>query len=162
MKKLIALMVVALALGPNWLNASVPASGVSPVPDRGAPLDGNGVQYSQQAYLGYKVFVATSATAIQLTNENGAVVANGQVHKVCNSSGTATSEFSVIFDSNTTSGITAGTVGLMVMPPLNRSTTAQVCSPDIDAQFSNGIIVLQSVGSGVTTVYWRPSGGGRN
>lgn len=160
MKKSAMLVAAILAFALCKANAGVP-SGTAAVSDRGAPLDGNGTHYDNAAYLGYKVFIATSATATPLLDNNGNVVPNGQLHMVCTSSGAATTENVVVFDSNTISGISITSVNQMIMPPLNRSATAQTCSPSLDAQFNTGLIILNSVNSGQSTVYWRPSGGGR-
>lgn len=154
-----------LAVG-RLAQASVPSNGAT-IQQRKQPVDGTGVAFGEQQFLGYKIFVATSTTAIQLVDETGTVQTCGMVHSIWVSSGTAATEFAVVYDSQPAPGAsnlsqTVANEQWQIAPVINRLTSGPT-SNVIDAQFNNGVVVLQSAGTtagGTTHVYWRPCRGG--
>lgn len=169
MNRLIGSILLFLALSPAAYS-SVP-SGTTTPPDRRQPVDGNSVAFTEDHFVGYKVFVATAAGAVVVRDEAGNAAVAGVLHMVCVSSGSATSDYAVAYDSagalGNILGITAANqttnVGAQITPLLNRSTTLPLCQT-VDAQFNNALILLQSAAptNGTTHAYWRPLGGGRN
>lgn len=173
-KNVVAIAVLSLMAG--FLSkavASVPSNG-STIQGRVVVKDGNGVPFMQNQDIGFKVFVATAAGRILVLNESGIAPTSGLVHQICVSSGAVT-DWGGVYDSSATlsplGDVTAANyatlVPLLVGPYINRVVASEHCSPFLDVQFNNGLVVLQSAigatsANAVTHVYWRPSQGGGN
>lgn len=173
---LMLLGVSVLATAP--LHASVPSAGAT-IQDRSVPKDGNGALWQESmTTLGYKLFVATASSAIQLVDTNGVAPTCGIVHAAWVSSGTATSDFAVLYDSAPTVAgtlLAAGGVGFLqnltvanqsanrvsALSPLMNRAAALPTNYLLDVQFNYGVVVLQSSApsDGTTHVLWRPCKG---
>lgn len=173
-KNVVAVAVLSLMAG--FLSkavASVPSASAT-IQDRGIPTDGNGRMFLSSTEIGYKVFVATSATRILVLDETGIAPTSGLVHQICVSSGAA-GDWGGVYDSSAalnglgdlTVANSVTTLPVILAPFINRVTSGEHCSPILDAQFNYGVVVLQSAigatpANATTHVYWRPSKGGRN
>lgn len=162
----VILSLLAIGVGASSAFAASPSSGAT-VQDRKMPVDGAGVPYYQDSFLGYKVFETTATTAIQVVDEAGNAPTAGLLHQVCISTGAA-SDGIVVFDSNTATGFSYALVGKALAPAAVATTTAISCAAPnlpLDVQFNNGLVLLlnsNTTGNEHAYVYWRPARGGRN
>lgn len=144
-------------MAPRYAQAANPSSGATVV-DRTMTRDSGGSVLTDEA-RGYKVHeVFNSATAQLVVDEDGTAPTAGVLKKVCVSSGSATTEYAVVYDSASITGITATTSGKALHPLLNRATATERCL-DINAQFHRGLVVIQDSAVGRTYVYWRKLSG---
>jgi hypothetical protein len=162
---LIGLGVIALLSGiamasnqgnPSWGTTSAYLS--SQIARR-LPVDQNGDPWVDNTVtLGYKVFESSgSASAVLVKDEVNNAATSGLLHQICVSGNAG---FAVAFDSNTTSGITANGGGALG-PQVSPVSSAQTCLV-VDAQFNNGLVLINSSAVGASYVYWRPARGGSN
>ena len=149
-------LALAVSYPAHSIGTAIGAAGT--LQDRTPAMDGNGRTMTNEQ-VGKKVFEVIDSSAIfRVSDESGRYPTNGTLERVCISSG-ATSEFVVVADTNTNTGLTVATTGKRLMPPLHRATNADRCTPKLDAQFTSGIGALQNNISGSYYIYWRPNGG---
>jgi hypothetical protein len=173
-KKLRSFVIFAAAGLALFVGMAQSAYAVSPsagatITGHGAAKDGTGIVFANgNDDVGWKVWVSTDASARQVTDELGNPAVAGIVRMVCVSSG-ATTDYAVLYDSASVSGLTtanqATNVGEELLPAINRSSASlYACSSAVFVQFWQGLVVLQSgiTGIGTTHVYWRPARGGSN
>lgn len=140
--------------------AANPSSGATVKP-RAWKKNSAGVEMlpGNKAYKVWEVHNTTSASLV--LDEGGTAPTSGTLHKVCGSSGTATSETFVVFDASATlmsPALSIGVADRALMPPVNRATATERCL-EVNAQFHRGLVGLNSAASGRTYIYWSPNGG---
>lgn len=109
----------------------------------------------------WKVFESTITGQFQVTDESGVAPKQGMVSKVCMSTA-ATNIYVVVYDTNTTSGVSLTSSGIRLGPPLLGSTTLAQCLT-LNALFTSGLVIEFSTATpyGGGYVYWRELGGYR-
>lgn len=158
MKNLIAAMFLVLCVG-SAHSAAVNARGGKKAIGRTA--DGNGYPITFNDDKPWKVFESTTNGASLLLDENGVAPKQGMIRQVCISSGAA-STFAVVYDSNTTAGLSIASTGVKLIPQVNAITTGVTCVTP-NALFTSGAVVETNgaVSPGGVYVYWRELGGFR-
>ena len=111
----------------------------------------------------WKVFETTQTGQFQILDEAGVAPKQGMVRQVCISSVSATTEYVVVYDSNTATGENLTVPGIRLGPPFIGSTTKASCL-QLNAQFNSGLVIEVSTqtgtgASGSAYVYWRELGG---
>lgn len=156
MKKILSAVMALVALA-GLVYAAAPGSAGGKKAQL-VPVDGNGRAWADKRPV-HVWEILNSASASQVLDNDSSQPKTGILIKMCVSSGTATSEYAVAFDSNTTSGLSITTTGKRLMAPLHRATTSERCSDELNVEFTSGLVGLNSAATGGTYIYWKPNGG---
>ena len=152
------LMLVAMALcGVQAHAAAVGSRGGKKPVSRMNDSNGNPVLFNDDKP--WKVFESTQANTVLLVDENGIAPKQGMVRQICLSTA-ATTAFGVVYDSNTTAGLSIASAGVRIAPPIVASTTLTQCL-QVNALFTSGLVIEGNTGIpyGGVYVYWRELGG---
>lgn len=140
---------------PSFSKGGAPLSNIN---DRKMIVDANGQPFYSSNEIGWKVYEDSgSVSAALIVDETSGTVSCGILHQVCVDAG---SGYTTVVDTSSISGVT-GTAVNTLTGALTWSSTATVCQV-YDAQFNNGLAVVNNTAAGSSHVYWRPCRGGRN
>lgn len=120
--------------------------------------DGNGARFADEAP--WDVFIASATdSAVQVVDHKGNALTDLVVKKFCVSAGAATTEFSMIFDSSstTTTSLDANLGVRALAPPVNRATATERCV-DLNVRAHRGVTMLNSIATGAAWVYFKKNG----
>lgn len=158
-KTLIVAMLLALC-GVQVRAAAVSSAGGKKQVIRMNDANGNPILFDTDKP--WKVFESTGVGAVQIVDESGVAPKQGMVGRLLLSTG-AVSNYCVLADSNTTSGLTSVTTGKFLTAPFAYQTSL---GQDlvIGALFTSGLVVINNANvsaPGGCYVYWRELGGYR-
>lgn len=162
MKKnlLIALGALLVFIGSSAHAAAVGSRGGKKSGIRRMDSSGNPVAFGDD--VAWKVFESTGIGPTLLVDEAGIAPKQGMINRVCIGTAAATNWY-VVYDSNTVSGLGITSNGVRMSPALVGQTTLAQCF-SMNALFTSGVVVdsnyAASAGGGIY-VYWRELGGYR-
>lgn len=130
----------------------------------GQSKDGNGYPLAIAADKAWKVFAFEfQTTPAQLVDEASVAPVSGMINRVCVESAvgiSGASDIVVIWDTVTAANMTLTGAGRRLVPPIQRASNVQSCL-EVNAEFTSGVGVMQSLNTGGTYIYWRELGGAR-
>jgi hypothetical protein len=126
--------------------------------------DGNGRTWGAEQRP-CSVFTLRNNTApAQVLDNNGDTVKQGILRRICISGNLDTAHFAMAFDTGLTAGINSTVANRALFPRVQSDTMTERCSPDLDVEFTSGLVLLMGNASdtyfsGSAFVYWKPNGG---
>ena len=156
-KKFLTAFVTGLLVTTAWVPASaiVPGSWTTAASrkERVPKFSNQGIIPMEQ--VGWKTaYLCNSTAATLVLDENGVAPTSGLLHRVSMSSGAATTEQFIVYDSSA-----ANTVGSrQLIAPLEASTSASVYSEVLNKQFHGGLVFKMTGSATCGWIDWSPDG----